>query len=174
MTDEKKPDNVIQLNTSAGEQQELPLQAPEQEVLEKSKHEMLLQLVEKNRFRGAETIEKKLDSLGDRDRLEDPKLESAVRDLTAGLGGALTSLEALNSLMDFIKHDLINAIQNLAQQARGNFQASAHLQTLIKVLEDKGVITDEVMRETWEGLMKNVKVGQPVPTPAEEPTSSSE
>jgi hypothetical protein len=178
MSEEKTPDNLIQLPTSGNQRkQEQQLDLPMTQKTEAQQHELVLQLVEKNRFKGLENVEKRLDNLESRKTLTDAGTEEAVHNLTGGLRGAMTTLEALNSLVDFIKHDLVACIQNLEQQGRGNFQASAHLQTLLAVLKEKGIVDETELKAAWEGLMANVQGPQPTqlkqPEPEPEPEGPS-
>jgi len=119
-------------------------------------HETVLQAVEDNRANGVKILSSKLDNLADRKIINDPVTESAIRDLTAGLGGVLTSLEGINAVIDYIKHDLLACIQNVEQQGHGNFQASAHLQTLLAIMKSKGMITEKDMEDEWKRLMDNM------------------
>jgi hypothetical protein len=154
----EQPDNVIQIPTSAGEGEET------QEAPKQSSQELVLQLIEKNRKKGLETLDRKLDNLDDRGTLSDAAVESAVRNLTAGLKGSMTILEALNSLVDFIKHDLISTIQNLERQGQAQFQASAHLQALISLLKEREMITDDELRDSWNKLVQEAKEEGAKPT----------
>lgn len=134
------------------EQQELQLPTSgntenpkEKEEQERQKHALIIQLIDKNRKDGIDALDKAID-VADHAGV-DPVVKK-------GLKGALTSLEAINSLVDFIKHDLIHAIHNLDEQSKGNYQAAAHLQALIKSLNDKGIVNDQDLRDAWKEIEK--------------------
>lgn len=152
-----KEENVVNFpSTAGGTAQENSSEPNPVSIQEAPKHnEIVLNLVDKNRKKGLETLEKRIDNLDHRELHENSKTESALRDITTGLKGINTTVEALNSLSDMIRHDLINCIQNLENQVQANWQVSVHLQTLIEVLKTNGVITEKQLEETWKSLIEN-------------------
>ena len=153
---EKESDNLIKLPTS-GNQTEQPIKGNNRLPQPPDSNELILDLVEKNRKRGVEATEKRLDSLEERKTLEDPELESIIRDITGALRGGLTSVEALNSLSDFLKHDLIAAIQNVEQQSKTLWSQSAHLQTIINVLKEKDLVAEEELKAEWKKVVQGTR-----------------
>ena len=116
--------------------------------------EYMLNLIEKNRKKGIQVLGEKVEILSNRDLHPDPKTESALRDVQGGLAATLTNMEASSSLLDYVKHDLMSVIQNMEGFGQQGFQTAAHLQCLIALLVNKGVITHMEMKETWDALIK--------------------
>jgi len=168
MTDNKLPDNVVELHTTRSPEQSNQLPEQAQPEAPEANNEMVLELIQKNRRKGLDKLERKIDNLNDRTPLTDPDLENTIRNLTQGMQGTLTSLEAVNSLLDFAVNDLVACIQNVERSARGQWQVSAHLQTLLSLLEEKGVITDTEMRDMWAKVVEGTSAG------AEEETTEEE
>ena len=154
-------DNVIQFpQTTAGIQSEpvgdekAPVVAPEK-IAEKAtqSNEFIIKLIEKNRKKGIEQTQNKLEKLTDRELHKDAQTESALRDVQAAVQGLLTWAEAVNSLTDYIKHDLVSMITNLQQQGAQAWQTAAHLQTLIETMKEKQQVTEEELKGTWDKLV---------------------
>ena len=116
--------------------------------------EFVMKLIEQNRKKGIEQLGSKVEALGARDLHPDPKTESALRDVQGALNGALVNIEAGSSLLDYVKHDLMAVIQNMEGFGQQGFQTAAHLQCLISLLVNKGMITHDEMKETWDALIK--------------------
>lgn len=160
------PDNVLDMPT--------PDTSPEklQEVTEQGIPQ-ILQLINKNRKEGLENLRKKVESLqtdletiradlGHDEALMKTKnwsLENSLRSTQSALGSTETVLEALNSLIDMMINDLGGMVMNNQELQKGMMLAHSHLQTLLTLLEDKGVISDQEMKDTWE------KIRGEVPTP---------
>lgn len=147
---EETPDNTIEFPTSAQD----PAGRTEQEV--DQANQLAIQLIDKNRKEGLEGLEKKCDNFKHRELIstDRPVNENDLRDIEGAIKSIMTSLEAINSLIDMIRHDMVVSVQNIEQQAMGQFQVSAHLQTLIAVLVEKEFITDDEMKATWEKVVK--------------------
>jgi len=163
--------NVIQLPpTTAGETKPVAPQAviSTEEVNEKATNsqEFVMRLIEKNRKKGIEQAQRKLETLSEHELLEDPREENTLRDLMGALQGLLTWAEATSSLVDFVKHDLISMITNLQQQGAQSWQSAAHLQTLIALLKDKGQITEDEMKATWEKVVAPAREARNPTVPA--------
>lgn len=155
-------DKVVNFPSTAGgenqETSETPLSTAT--TAAPKRNDVVLTLVDKNRKKGLEALEKRIENLDGRDTHENSQTESALRDITVGLKSIHTTVEALNSLSDMIRHDLINCIQNLEGQVQANWQSSAHLQTLVEVLKSKELITESELEETWTHLVKTAKERQ--------------
>lgn len=141
---EKTPDNTIDFPTTANR--------TEEQVEEANK--LSVQIVDKNRQKGLQALDKKCFNFDQRKAMDDGHLENALRDVEGAIKAATTTLEALNSLADMIRHDLVNAVGNIEHQAIGQFQMSAHLQTLIALLQEKEIVTDDEMRQMWDKVVK--------------------
>lgn len=155
-------DNVVQIGEKTEpEQQELNL---ENKVAEGA--QQVVDLIDKNLEKGLKGLEKKLDNLDNRELL-DPAIENTVRDLTGALKSAFIMLEAMNSLQGMIRHDMVGIIQNLEQQAKGQWMSNVHLQTLLQLMQDKGMITEEELRATWDKIVELNKAPAPQGPPQE-------
>lgn len=111
------------------------------------------------RKNGLQLLNKKVQDLLENDGLvagehATKELVMAVRDLRNGLDAASEVLEAQNKLIDYILHDVPAVVQGVEVQSQNNFLTSAHLQTLMALLRDGGVITEEGMKDKWNQLMK--------------------
>lgn len=139
---------------------------PPEVVAQKStqSNEFVIKLIEKNRKKGIEQTQGKLERLTDRELHKDAQTESALRDMQGAVQGLLTWAEAVNSLTDYIKHDLVAMITNLQQQGAQAWQTAAHLQTLIETMKNKEQISEEELRATWDKLVVPPKGDTITPT----------
>jgi len=119
--------------------------------------QLALEVVRKNRKEGLQKLEDKVQSLMENETLTVENMPvavvSALRDVVVALNAALVTVDAEQKLADMIISDMINLTKNLDIQAKNGFVTSGHLQTLLSLLESKGIISEEGMRETWEKLM---------------------
>jgi len=150
--------NVVEFPaTSAQPTEETPQAITPEEAQAKAQQgqEFLLKMIEKKRHEGVEILSRKVDNLENNTgaAAEDAGVESRLRDLHKGLGGSLTSLEAINSLLDYFRHDLFQVIKNLTRLEQAQFQTGAHLQTLLRLLEKKEIISEQEMQETWNEMV---------------------
>lgn len=156
----KDNDNIIKLPNSRGKVPEGP---PTREIKEGTQPprnpvggaqpdpQEILKRIATNRQKGLSDLENKVDGFDIKRKVPyEPHIEDRFRDSEAALKAVHTNLEALNAMVDMIAHDLIGAIQNLEQNAVAQFQASAHLQVLLQVLKDGGIVTEEQLREVWD------------------------
>ena len=149
-------DNVIDLPTSRSEAQPDNIQDPvgpvvEDDSLEKrsdKSNEFMVELVDKQRKEGLALLNEKLEGLhANRELLADPKAENVSRYLSQALGAASKSMQALNSLLDVVIHDVGITVQNIHRHAHGLEQISTHLQATMNLALAKGVFTEEELRE---------------------------
>jgi len=152
-------DNVVQFpKSSAQHLAAVPAVGEDvaEDVAEKAarSQEYVLSLIEKNRKKGIQALGEKVEILSNRELHPEPKTEAALRDVQGGLAATLTNMEASSSLLDYIKHDLMSVIQNMEGFGQQGFQTAAHLQCLIALLVNKGLITHEEMKSTWDALIK--------------------
>lgn len=149
----KDNDNIIKLPNSRGSKQGPPV---ENKVASgvgggKPDPQTVLRRIAANRQKGLVDLENKVDGFDIKRKVPyEPHVEDRFRDSETALKAVHTNLEALNAMVDMIAHDLIGAIQNLEQNAVAQFQASAHLQVLLQVLKDEGIVTDEQLKEVWD------------------------
>ena len=123
--------------TTAGEQQ-----SPEE----------MLKLLDATRDSTMEKLNHHLENLESRSLIPVPEAEGAVRDATQGLLAAKQHLEAMNSLIEFIKHDLILTVMNVGQQGRAVMELAANTKAILKVLVDKDIILKDELKEAWEAI----------------------
>lgn len=167
-------DNVVQFPvTTAGEVKEVqkPL-VPAEQIAEKAANsqEFVMRLIEKNRKKGLEQTQHKLENLTERKINPEPTTEEALRDVQGAVQGLLTWAEAANSLIDLLKHDLVAMITNLQQQGAQGWQTAAYLQTLITTMKEKNLVTEEELRSTWD---KTIVPGAKAQLAQEEEPSTS-
>lgn len=143
-----------------------------QEMQEQS-GEQMLQLIQRNRKFSHENLQKAFESLEDtvntvrENSKEAPlfvtkdergkvtfSLEDSLRTILKGLGACLTSMEANNSLMDMLIHDLGGIVHNINQTQKSMLIANSHAQTLLELLKEKEVVTEPELKATWERLIK--------------------
>ena len=80
-------------------------------------------------------------------------LNQALREILQGIQMSLTGIEAGQALQDMIVHDLAGSIGNLEQIAASSWQSNMHLQVLMEVLQQNGVINEDQLRTVWEKLV---------------------
>lgn len=149
-------DNVVDFPTTSANSEEAAMSPEQAQAEAMKKQEFLLKQIEKNRHVGVENLSKKVDSLENVEGVcEDAGVEGRLRDLSKGLGATLTSLEAINSMLDYYRHDLFAVIQNLTKLEKAQFNSGAHLQVLLQLLSDKEIISEEQMQETWNKMIPN-------------------
>lgn len=153
MPRKKKSGNVVDF---PNKKQEAP---SEEELVQKANQGVaqLIQTVDQNRLVGLKRLEECTLRYDDREAIsgENAKQfsEDMLRDLESGIRSSFQTLEALNTLIDMIRHDLIGAIQNTESMQVANIQVSTYVQTLLSVLEEKGIVTEQEMKEMWDKII---------------------
>jgi hypothetical protein len=140
MSDEEQ--NVLEFPTSANQPVDTSPEGLE-DIAAKGGAQVLA-LVNKNRKKGVEALERAIEkgeALGDDNYLLD------------ACKAALISLEATNSVIDMLIHDLAGCIHNLEQQQAAMWQIGAQTQVLIEVLKEKGVITTEDLQTVFNKIV---------------------
>lgn len=183
-------DKVVDFPTTADE--DLPVNGPtegptpdELKAMAVKGGPQVLQLIQKNRKVSHETLQRIVENLEKqitdirRNLPDEPlmvkktdrgdtffSLEQALRDVQVGLGALLTNMEAMNSLVDMITHDLVGSVRNLNQTQRAMLMANSHVQTLLELLKEKGVVSEPELKDMWERLveMKKQEIKQERPT----------
>jgi len=150
----KTSKNVINFPTTQNNAP-VPTKEIEQKV-EKGKSKVL-EIIDKNRKQGLEKLERCIGDYDCRPMItgEDKKEfnEGMLRDVEAGIRAAFVTLEALNNLVEMIRHDLVGMIQNIEGLSVANWQSSAHLQTLLALLKEKEVVDETELKATWEKVV---------------------
>jgi len=115
--------------------------------------EAVLKRIEANRKKGLEILEKKLDDFTEGPLAANAEVENLTREIIAALKGILLSLEALDNYSSLLAHDTSYLGVKQDKQGYDLFQAGAHLQSLIGVLEEKGYVTKEDLRRAWDRII---------------------
>lgn len=158
MTDEK----VVDFPTTQTEEAPLrePLTPEQVAQMEEKGATKVLDMIDKNKAAGINQLQGSVDQQEGRARLHHPgenglfHLEDTVRALEKGVGGALTTVEALNSLVDMIRHDMVAIIQNLQQIQQAAVINNTQVNVLLRLLDEKGVINEEDMNRKFKELQK--------------------
>ncbi len=144
----KGGDNVIPFRTTRGTDQQVEQQIEDGTLV-------VIKKIDEDRAAAMKNLEQKCDNFDHREMvtLDSPVDENTLRDLTGALKSVYQNLEAMNSLVDMLRHDLIGCIQNIETQSMNGFQISAHLQTLLEVLKENGAVSEEQLKATWDKLI---------------------
>ena len=110
MSEEK--DNVV----------EFPTAAKTEKTIEERDEEgvpVVLKLMEKNRKEGLNTLDRKCESLDTRQPITGltPVDENLMRTVEQSIQATNTTLIAMNSMLDMLRHDLVGTIQALEQDS---------------------------------------------------------
>ena len=117
--------------------------------------QFIMGLIDKNRRDGLVQFAQKVEALGARtETFVEAGLENTMRDIRAGLTGALTHIQASASLTEYIKHDLVACIENIESHTATLMQISGYIQSLIVLLVKKGIVSHEEMEATWNETVK--------------------
>jgi hypothetical protein len=145
----KNEDNVVPFQTTRNPAQPDAAQAQQDGI------PVVIKKIDENRASGMKNLEKKCDNFDHREMIteDNPITENTLRDIEGAIKSTMLTLEAMNSLLDMLRHDLIGAIQNIEAGSVGNWQMSAHLQVLLDLLKEKGVVTEEELKGTWEKIV---------------------
>ena len=174
-------ENVVDFPTTAQKKEDPKEVDTSPEGLKKLAEEnipQILKLINKNRHEGVENLQRKTENLHQalkslaewaqeqqhpilkaQDNLGNTKfiLDNELRSIDSALGSVLTVLEAQNSLLDMLINDTIGMIHNIQSTQQAVIIASGHSQTLIQLLLDRGDITEEEMKTTWQSIMTQNK-----------------
>ncbi len=138
----------------------------------------VLKLVNRNRRNGAEQLRQKIELFDTelqviekwrkanqaplfviRDKNDNMifSLENSLLNIQKALDGVSNYCDAQNSLMDMLINDMVGMVQNLNAAQHAIMVSNGQCQTLIQLLIDKTVITEEQMKETWNTIILNRK-----------------
>lgn len=154
-------DNITNFETTADnkeiqtKKEELNNSTP-QEVsgMDRKNVSKVLQLIDKNKEVGIEQMQRSVNGQEGRPLLQGRGTEDTIRTIEKGIQGALTSVEAINSLVDMLRHDIIAAVQSLQQIQQAVIMTSTQVGVLMEVLKEKNLITEKEMEETFKKIAK--------------------
>jgi len=110
----------------------------------------LMQMIHKNRTKGFEQLEKKLENLQERELLADPQSEMAMRDAGQALAALMKIVEAQNSLLEILLQNQ-NEMGEVIDLGRAHaLSNSGHIQNLKECLVESHVISEETLQANWK------------------------
>lgn len=133
---------------------------------------LAVESVEKSISSSMQTLKRKCNNFEQRkcitkekgDTPENSISENDVRDIEQAIKGIHTALEATHNLLDMVRHDLVESMQDSEKQGVALWQTSAHLQVLLSLLNDTKVIKEKEFEAKWvsatEGLRESIKKGK--------------
>ncbi len=120
-----------------------------------------LEAVNLQRHSALEGLQKKVKNLLENEKINaahmSPASVEAFRDAVGALNMVLTSIEAHEKIIDMITHDIIGAATNIDQLSMHLFQASALLQGTAGALKEKGLITEQDIKQAWLKIVQAKK-----------------
>jgi hypothetical protein len=122
----------------------------------------VLEAVNGNRAKGLKTLEDKVENLLNSevinvDKLGNADLVATLRDLSSGLNAAFQAAEAENQLLDMVISDLGGLNQKLEAIIQNHFVTGSHLQTLIALLIDMQVLTEDQLRTKFQQMQSEFR-----------------
>jgi len=113
----------------------------------------LLNLIHKNRKEGLERAENALQSQP-KGAVSDAQVEERLRGLETAVRGLVTSLEATNSLIEIVAHDVIEVLNQMNTFSTASMLQGMHIQAVLDTLLKKGIIVETELKEAWESIKK--------------------
>ncbi len=117
-----------------------------------------LEQVQVQRKAGLEGLRDRVKYLLDNEKINathmSPASVEAFRDAISAMNYVLSSVEAQDTMIDMMTHDIIGLVQNVEALSNHLFQTSAFTQTLLETLKEKGVVSAEDMKKTWDKMVK--------------------
>lgn len=128
-----------------------PDTSPEQ-MLKNNK--VILQLLDKNRKQGLERLDKACKDLEDMHYVaSEPDLEKRLRSIEAAIRSTATTLEALSGLFDVVVQDFMQMVGTADRNFEATMYQGLHLQTLLKALADKGILSEKELESYWKTVL---------------------
>lgn len=162
----QSPDeNVVEFPTTQtenGTQLREPLTPEQVAQMEEKGATKVLNMIDQNKEYGIKQMQNSVEQSNHRGITSDASAEHAIRVIEKGVGGALTSVEAINSLVDMIRHDMVAIIQNLQQIQQAAVINNTQVNVLLNLLDEKGVINEEDMNRKFRQLQEE-RAGQEPP-----------
>lgn len=169
-------EETVNFPTTATQQTEPEGPSPEQlKKIAKEGIPQILRLVNQNRKEGIVSLQRRLDSIeGALDQLkkwtrdnnaplmvlkdsQDNQVFSLGNELInvkAALDATLTATEAQDSLLDMLVNDIIGLVNQIGQLQKAIMISNGQCQTLIQLLIDKELVTENEMKNTWHKIMQ--------------------
>ena len=113
----------------------------------------LLNLIHKNRKEGLERAENALQSQP-KGAVSDAQVEERLRGLETAVRGLVTSLEATNSLIEIVAHDVIEVLSQMNTFSTASMLQGMHMQAVLDTLLKKGIIVETELKEAWDSIKK--------------------
>ena len=113
----------------------------------------LLNLIHKNRKEGLERAENALQSQP-KGAVSDAQVEERLRGLETAVRGLVTSLEATNSLIEIVAHDVIEVLNQMNTFSTASMLQGMHIQAVLDTLLKKGIIVETELKEAWDSIKK--------------------
>jgi len=113
----------------------------------------LLNLIHKNRKEGLERAENALQSQP-KGAVSDAQVEERLRGLETAVRGLVTSLEATNSLIEIVAHDVMEVLNQMNTFSTASMLQGMHIQAVLDTLLKKGIIVETELKEAWESIKK--------------------
>jgi ketol-acid reductoisomerase len=128
---------------------------PEKEMVqetepEKTEEESLLSMIETVQFNRQEGMRVLAESITKFEEASKKGIAASMFDIETAIDGAAQNLSGLNTLVDMVITDFKSIFSNLQRERIASFEISARLETLLDVLTKAGIISNEVMKESWE------------------------
>lgn len=128
---------------------------------EEQANQVKLETLQTDKANGLARCDQALQNLGSTGGLaNDPNVEERLRQLETGLRGLATATNALNSLLEVIAHDLVQMIMGHEKQNAALVLNSVHLQSMLDVLKQKNVLTEEELKEAFKANLPKLKQQQ--------------
>jgi hypothetical protein len=114
--------------------------------------EQSLEVIRRGIKGGLSILEKQIDLWNTADHSN----KSQTDDLAfRSFNGIKKTLKNLNSIVELIQSDTVNAVKNIESQAITQWTIQAHLQTLIETLKKNNLINETDLEETWNELISD-------------------
>jgi Asp-tRNA(Asn)/Glu-tRNA(Gln) amidotransferase B subunit len=123
--------------------------------------QLVLQMVNKDREAGLERLQEKLTCLLESEKINIDNMPvevvNATRDLVSAVNACQTVLQAHDKFCSMLVSDLIGLTRAFEEQGKTLFVTGSHLQVLLQLLQEKGQITEQEMKDLWEKMVSTLK-----------------
>lgn len=126
--------------------------------IEEQANKVKLETLQEDKQKGLQRCDEALKNLNDATGLApDPSTEQRLRSLEMGLRGLATAVNSMNALFDVLAHDLIQMIMGHEKQNAAMMLNSVHLQSMLDILKQKELITEEELKHTFQANIAKLK-----------------